>query len=73
MRAWCRFATLARRENLCLYNLCQTVSQYNMDLKVVHIRRKDNDLADALSPNRLDKVNSLHFESLSDATLSLSL
>ena len=59
--------------NLCLHNLWLTTSEYNIDLRVVHIRGKDNDLADALSRNRFDKDEVVQLESLSDNILSLSL
>ena len=35
--------------NLCLRNLWLTTSEYNIDLRVVHIRGKDNDLVDVSS------------------------
>ena len=34
--------------NLCLHNLWLTTAEYHIDLRVIHIRGKDNDLVDAL-------------------------
>ena len=59
--------------NLCLHNLWLVISQYNIDLRVTHIRGKDNMLADALSRNRFDLVGHVQLEAVSEDCLSLSL
>ena len=59
--------------NLCLHNLWLVISQYNIDLRVTHIRGKDNTLADALSHNRLDLVGNVQLEAVAEDCLSLLL
>ena len=57
--------------NLCLHNLWLVISQYNIDLRVTHIRGKDNTLADALSHNRLYLVGNVQLEAVAEDCLSL--
>ena len=59
--------------NLCLHNLWLLISRYNIDFRVVHIRGRDNDLADALSRNKLRLVGDVELETVSDECLSLLL
>ena len=59
--------------NLCLHNLWLLISRHNIDLRVVHIRGKNNGLADALSRNKLHLVGNMELESVPDECLSLSL
>ena len=57
--------------NLCLHNLWLLISRYNIDLRVVHIKGKDNGLADALSRNKLHLVGDVELETVPDECLSL--
>ena len=59
--------------NLCLHNLWLIISHYNIDLRVLHIRGKDNVLADALSRNRLDLIGDVQLVVIPEVCLSLSL
>ena len=59
--------------NLCLHNLWLVMSQFNIDFRVVHIKGKDNGLADALSRNKLHLCENVQLEVVPDECLSLSL
>ena len=59
--------------NLCLHNLWLLIPRYNIDLRVVHIRGRDNGLADALSRNKLLLLGEVELETVPDEYLSLSL
>ena len=59
--------------NLCLYELWLLICKYNIDLRVSHIKGKDNVLADALSCNNLQKVGPVIWEQMTDSLLHMSL
>ena len=59
--------------NLCLYELWLLICKYNIDLRVSHIRGKDNVIADALSRNNLQKVGPVTWEQMTDSLLYMSL
>ena len=59
--------------NLCLYELWLLSCKYNIDLRVSHIKGKDNVLADALSRNKLEKVGPVTWETITNSLLSMSL
>ena len=58
--------------NLCLYELWLVISKYNIDLRVSHIKGKDNTIADALSRNRIQQVGTVTWESITENLLSIS-
>ena len=59
--------------NLSLYELWLLICKYNIDLRVSHIKGKDNVLADALSRNNLQKVGPVTWEQMTDSLLYMSL
>ena len=50
--------------NLCLYEFWLLICRYNVDLRVSHIKGRDNVLVDALSRNKLEKVGSVTWENI---------
>ena len=59
--------------NLCLYELWLLVCKYNVDLRVLHIKGKDNVLVDVLSRNKVEKVGDVTWGIMVDTLLSMSL
>ena len=59
--------------NLCLYELWLLICKYNIDLRLSHIKGKDNVLADTLSCNKLEKVDPVTWEKMTDSLLYMSL
>ena len=57
----------------CLRNLWLVAATANIDLRVKHIRGKDNILADALSRSHLHKVGDVQWEIVNAEVLSLSI
>ena len=57
----------------CLRNLWLVAATANIDLRVKHIKGKDNILADALSRNHLHKVGDVQWEIVNTEVLSLSM
>ena len=59
--------------NTCLFNLWLITAKYNIELRVSHIKRVDNTVADALSRGNFRGLGAVTWEGVSNEILSLSL
>ena len=76
MRVWCWSDSGKTRDsflNLCLHELWLLSCKYNIDLRISHIKGKDNVLADALSRNKLEIVGPVTWETITNSVLSMFL
>ena len=59
--------------NLCLHSLWLTAACFNIQLRVVHIPGRDNQIADALSRNTFHSEDEVQWEAVPNAALHLLL